>query len=81
MASLKGRWTTRVYVLPQASLVASGPYRFLRHPIYVAVSIQLAALPMAFGLWGTAAIITVLNAVALTRRIQREEKALRASTT
>lgn len=80
MASLKGRWTTRIYVLPKAPLVATGPYRLLRHPIYIGVSLQLVALPLAFGLWGTAATIAVLNTTALVRRIRREDAALREST-
>ena len=37
MTHLGARWTFRVLVLPGASLVASGPYRFVRHPNYIAV--------------------------------------------
>ncbi len=76
MAALRGRWSTRVFVLPDAPLVTTGPYRFLRHPIYLGVSLELAGLPLAFGLWRTAAVVAVLNALALRRRIRLEEKAL-----
>jgi methyltransferase len=76
MAALGGRWSTRVWVLPDADLVRRGPYRWLRHPIYLGVALELAAAPMAFGAWGTAVAISALNAVALRRRIEREEAAL-----
>src|SRR5687767_7686297 len=52
MLALGGRWTTRVVVLPGAPLVARGPYRFVRHPIYAGVTLMLAGFPLAFGLWG-----------------------------
>lgn len=80
MLSLKGRWSTRVFVMPGAPLVATGPYRFLRHPIYVGVCLELAGLPLAFGLWGTLVAITLLNALALSRRIRAEDRALRGAT-
>jgi methyltransferase len=76
MLSLGPRWTTRLVVLPQAPLVARGPYRFLRHPIYVGVSLVLLGFPLAFGLWGTALAVTALNGMAVARRIRREDEAL-----
>lgn len=76
MLALGGRWTTRVVILPQAPLVAKGPYRWLRHPIYVGVTLMLAGFPLAFGLWGTLALAGTLNGVALLRRIRREDRAL-----
>lgn len=76
MLALGARWTTRVVVLPAAPLVARGPYRFLRHPIYVGVSLFLAGFCVAFGLWATLAVVAVLQAFALRLRIRREESAL-----
>ncbi|MHB1260574.1 MAG: isoprenylcysteine carboxylmethyltransferase family protein [Thermoplasmatota archaeon] len=76
MFALGGRWTTRIVILPKAPLVAGGPYRFLRHPIYVGVTLVLAGFPLAFGLWGTLGLAATLNGVALARRIQREDRAL-----
>lgn len=78
--ALGKRYTTRIVVLPTAQLVSRGPYRFVRHPVYVGITLVLVAFPAAFGLWGTAAGIGLLNAVALARRIRREDLALRQAT-
>jgi methyltransferase len=76
MATLGWRWNTRVYVLPAAPLVAGGPYRILRHPIYIGVILELAGFPLAFGLWGTLVVVAMLHPVVLLRRIRSEEHAL-----
>lgn len=75
--TLGDRWSTRVIVLPGAPPVASGPYRFLRHPIYVAVGAMLFLLPLAFGLYASALVVGGANVVALARRIRVEEAAWR----
>lgn len=76
IGTLGDRWTTRVVVLPDAPLVDEGPYRFLDHPNYVAVTLELALLPLAFGCWATAVGASILNAIALRGRLQVEEAAL-----
>ncbi len=81
LATLKERWTTRIIVLPGEPLVRRGPYRFLSHPNYVVVAIELAALPLAFGLVGFAALFTVLNALVLAIRIRAENAALKGAET
>ena len=75
--SLGERWSTRILVIPDARLVRSGPYRWLHHPNYVAVVVELIAAPLLFGAWRTALAITVFNALALRVRIAAEERALR----
>lgn len=74
--SLGERWTTRVMVLPGAPLVRSGPYKFLPHPNYLAVVMEIFAAPLMFGAWITAGVFTLLNAGVLLVRIQAEERAL-----
>ena len=75
------RWNTRVIVVPGLPLVARGPYRWLRHPNYVAVVAEGLALPLVHSAWVTAAAFTVLNAVLLLRfRIPAEERALALAT-
>ena len=75
--TLGSRWSTRILVLPHEPLVTTGPYRFLRHPNYVAVATELLAAPLLFGAWRTALTVTVLNALALRIRISTEARALR----
>ncbi len=76
IASLGQRWTTRVLILPGAPMVRAGPYRFLRHPNYIVVIIEVALLPIAFGLFAFAIVFSVANAVLLAWRIRVEERAL-----
>lgn len=76
VATLGERWTVRIWVLPDAPLVRRGPYRWLRHPNYVAVILELVAAPMMFGAWRTALVVSVLNLLALRARIRQEESAL-----
>lgn len=76
LATLGRRWTTRIIVLPGKPLVTRGPFRFLRHPNYVVVAGEIAVLPLAFGLVGTAIVFTMLNAAVLTIRIRSENRAL-----
>jgi methyltransferase len=77
LASLGGRWTTRIVVLPGEPLVRRGPYRFMPHPNYAVVVGELAVLPLAFGLPVYALAFSILNAAVLTIRIRAEGAALR----
>lgn len=79
VATLGPRWSTRIVVLPGAPPVVGGPYRFLRHPNYLAVVVELLALPLALGAVWTAALATIGNAALLAVRIPAEERALGAS--
>ncbi|CAL9366252.1 hypothetical protein SUDANB176_00774 [Streptomyces sp. enrichment culture] len=72
-------WNTRVIVVPGARLVGTGPYRFLRHPNYVAVVVEIAALPLVHSAWLTAAVFTVANAMLLVVRVRCENTALAAA--
>lgn len=76
MSSLGRFFTTRVIVLPGAARVRRGPYRFMRHPIYLVVACEILLLPLAFGAWATAALFSLLNAALLAYRIRVEEAAL-----
>jgi methyltransferase len=78
IGALGRRWNTKVIVVPGLPPVTRGPYRFrrLRHPNYVAVAVEGAALPLLYGAWVTAAAFTVLNAVLMVVRIRCENAAL-----
>jgi methyltransferase len=70
------QWNTRVIVVPELALVASGPYRWFRHPNYVAVVAEGVALPLVHNAWITAVVFTLLNLPLLAVRIRAEEAAL-----
>jgi methyltransferase len=70
------RWNTRVVVIPAMPLVDRGPYRWLRHPNYVAVVAEGVALPLVHTNWVTATVFTAANAAVLRRRIRVENVAL-----
>lgn len=76
ITTLGPRWNTRVVVIPGASRITGGPYRFFPHPNYVAVIAEGFALPLVHTAWITAAVFTVLNGVLLNRRITVENAAL-----
>lgn len=76
VATLGHQWNTRVIVVPDLALVTSGPYRWLRHPNYVAVVVEVAALPLVHTAWATALVFTLANAAVLSVRIPVEERAL-----
>lgn len=76
IATLGPRWNTRVIVVRDLPLVTGGPYRWLKHPNYVAVVVEGFALPLVHTAWITALVFTVLNAWLLAVRIRCEDRAL-----
>ena len=74
--TLGQRWTTRIIVVPDETLVARGPYKYFQHPNYMIVVAEIALLPLAFGLWQVALIFSLLNAAILIVRIREENGAL-----
>tara|TARA_R110002020_G_scaffold7619_11_gene31876 strand:+ start:876 stop:1373 length:498 start_codon:yes stop_codon:yes gene_type:complete len=76
-ATLGERWTTRIIVLPEASLVARGPYRSFSHPNYAVVVGEIAVLPLVFELGWYSLFFSLLNAAVLTVRIRAEDRALK----
>jgi len=76
ITSLGDRWTTRVFVVPEEPPAVKGPYRWLRHPNYLAVIVEVAVLPLVHTAWWTAVAFSVANAFMLRTRIRVEEEAL-----
>ena len=69
-------WNVRV-VRPEAStIVTGGPYAYIRHPNYLAVILEIAALPLFHGAWWSVVGLTLLNAAVLAIRIPTEERML-----
>ena len=76
IASLGDRWNVRVIVVPGDTLVVRGPYRYVRHPNYLAVAVEIATLPLVHGAYLTAIAFSALNGALLRVRIRTEEAAL-----
>ena len=76
IASLGRRWTTRIIVLPGAGAIARGPYRWLKHPNYLVVGLEIAVVPLALGLPVFAVLFTVANLALIAYRIRVENGAL-----
>jgi methyltransferase len=69
-------WTMRAYAPEPGAIVSTGPYRWLRHPNYVAVLLEVAALPLMGGAWITAALCGGAFVVLIAARVRSEEQAL-----
>jgi methyltransferase len=74
--SLGGAWNVQARVAPTTAVVTRGPYRWVRHPNYVAVALEFACLPLALGALGDAAVLSAANACVLWPRIRDEEALL-----
>jgi methyltransferase len=73
MAALGGLWNVRLISRADQAVVADGPYRYIRHPNYLAVVLEVAAVPLLLGAYWTALIGSVANGLVLWRRIANEE--------
>jgi methyltransferase len=76
ISTLGERWTTRIVCLPGVAPITDGPYRWLRHPNYLAVILEIASLPLVHSAWLTALAFSLLNAILLRVRIRAEEEGL-----
>lgn len=74
-------WNTKVIVLPGVSLIKKGPYKYVKHPNYIIVAVELFVIPFLVGANITAVVFPILHVLLLRVRIPREEKALRKATT
>jgi methyltransferase len=76
--SLGSFWNTRIFVVPGSRPQTTGPYRWLRHPNYVAVMLEFILIPILFGAYATMVWASIINALILFKiRIPAEENAWR----
>ncbi|MUK87310.1 hypothetical protein GMD78_02695 [Ornithinibacillus sp. L9] len=73
-------WNTKIIVLPRVALIKKGPYKYVKHPNYIIVAVELFIIPMLFGAYISAFIFPVLHILLLKIRIPSEEKALAKAT-
>ena len=76
IATLGDRWNVRIIVVPGDPPITAGPYRFVRHPNYLAVVAEMVCLPLVHGCWLTAIFFSLGNIAVLRTRIRAEERAL-----
>jgi methyltransferase len=69
-------WTFRVIVVPGATRIASGPYRFLSHPNYLGVLGELAGVALMTGARLSGPLATLGFGLLILRRISVEARAL-----
>nr|WP_204542630.1 isoprenylcysteine carboxylmethyltransferase family protein [Peribacillus deserti] len=76
LTSLGRFWNTKIMVVPHANVVKKGPYKYVKHPNYIIVALELAVIPLLFNAYFTAVIFTILNIFMMYKRIPAEEEAL-----
>ncbi|WP_042457697.1 isoprenylcysteine carboxyl methyltransferase family protein [Neobacillus dielmonensis] len=69
-------WNTKIIIIPNIKVVKKGPYRFIKHPNYLVVSMEFLVVPILFQCYSTACLFTILNVIMLSVRITEEEMAL-----
>jgi methyltransferase len=74
--SLGPRWTVRIMTLPDAAPVTDGVYRYIRHPNYLGVVMEIFTVPLIHTAYLTAVLFSLANAGLLFVRIRAEERAL-----
>jgi methyltransferase len=79
LVTLGTRWTTRILTVPNETLVVKGPYKYVRHPNYLLVLLEVPLLPLAFGLSWFALFYGLLNIAMLAWRIRIEDQALKSA--
>ena len=80
IASLGRFWNTKIIILPNVTLIRNGPYKYVKHPNYIIVGMELLIIPLMFGSYITAIVFPVLHYILLRVRIPKENKALESVT-
>lgn len=73
LRALREQWNVHAIVPSTLRVVDHGPYRYVRHPNYAAVAVEFASLPLIGGAYASAVVLSLANAILLSRRIADEE--------
>lgn len=76
LASIGRWWTTRIISAPHFPRVKRGPYRYIKHPNYALVVVEIALLPLLLGSLSAAICYSILNAALLAWRLKIETAVL-----
>jgi methyltransferase len=79
--TMAGHWNVQVINSLELGVVTGGPFRWIRHPNYAAVILELTAIPLLHSAWLTALMGTFVHIRVLRRRIALEEAVLLADPT
>ena len=77
--TLGEHWNVQVVDSTRLGVVTTGPFRFVRHPNYAAVFVEMLALPLIHAAWITALAGSVAQAFVLAQRVVMEERVLLAN--
>lgn len=77
--TMSGHWNVEVMDSTQIGVVTGGPYRWVRHPNYDAVVLELFSLPLIHTAWITAIVASLANLWILKSRLAVEDKSLLSS--
>lgn len=77
MQALGLRWTLPIVTLPGVSAVDTGIYRYLRHPNWLGVILEILAVPLIHSAYLSAIFFSIANVFLLMQRVQSEETALK----
>lgn len=80
MQALEWRWTLPIMTVSGMPVVESAVYRYLRHPNWLGVILEIAFLPLIHSAYLTAIAFSLANAWLMSKRIQTEERALSKNT-
>ena len=73
------RWSVQVMDAARLGVITTGPFRYVRHPNYAAVILEMISLPLIHTAWITALATSAAYSFALTKRIVAEERVLLAN--
>jgi methyltransferase len=81
ISSLGKFWNTKIFRIQSIPSIKKGVYKYVKHPNYLIVILEIALIPLAFHLYFTAIIFSLLNAIILTIRIKEENQVLQIQST
>lgn len=79
ISKLGVRWTTKIIILPNKPAICGGIFKFIRHPNYVGVMLEIAFVPLIQNAYLTALSFSILNCWLLNIRIKEEENGLKSA--
>jgi methyltransferase len=74
--TLGEHWNVQVVDSSKLGFVASGPFRYVRHPNYAAVFLEMLALPLIHTAWITALAGALAHMIVLSLRLSVEDPVL-----